>query len=499
MNLNSQDYRDTLLDPIWRLENLYRIKTKDGFEVPFTRNLIQKKIAKEIRKRKMILKARQFGVSTHELLVRLDRTLFNKNWTCCIIAHEQDSIEKLFRIVRFAYDKIDDDLKPRLDRGGGSKYNLFFPEINSRIYCDLESRSDTIQDLHVSEAAFMKDSSRLKSTLQAVPMNGYITIESTPNGIANYFYDMWIDQDQPYSKLFFPWFIHSEYWMKAPKDIVLTQEEEEFKLKAKSLFKIKICNEQIAYRRFKKAELKVSQTDKRKITFEQEYPEDDQTCFLSSGENVFDLFDIKKMIEKCKSPIKDFEFMKIYELPRKDSMYVCGADTAEGVGGDYSTAVMIDVKSKNIVATLRSNKWRPSTFADKLVELCIIFSSTSKKPWLAVERNNHGHAVLLKLNEYSNYENLYMHSDEKIGWKTDSVTRPIMINAFIDAVTYKHININDKNILNECMTLIDNDGKIEAADGKNDDLVIATSIALQLLFKSSTIDLYDDIENKILV
>jgi len=499
MDLNDHDINHLLLNPMWRLENLYHIKTKEGRETPFTRNSIQKKIGEEIRKRKMILKARQFGVSTHELLVRLDRTLFSRNWTCCIIAHEQDSIEKLFRIVRFAYETMDEDLRPRLDRGGGSKYNLFFPEINSRIYCDLESRSDTILDLHVSEAAFMKDSSRLKSTLQAVPMGGYITIESTPNGIANYFYDMWIDQDQPYSKLFFPWFMHHEYIMPTSKDFKTTDDEEQFKLKAKKHFKININKEQLSYRRFKKSELKVSQTDKRKITFDQEYPEDEQTCFLSSGETIFDLFEIKAMIENCKTPIKDFEFMKIFELPYKDTQYVIGADTSEGLGGDYSTAVMIDVKKRSIVATLRSNKWRPSTFADKLSELCIIFSSSSKRPLLAVERNNHGHAVLLKLNEYIMYENLYFDKDEKLGWRTDQVSRPIMINAFIDAITYKHIIINDKNILDECMTLIDSGGKIQAADGKNDDLIIATSIALQLLFKSSTIDLYEDIENKIFV
>ena len=122
------------------------------------------------------------------------------------MAHEQDALEKLFQTVKVAHKNLDERLRPRLDRGGGSKYELRFPEINSKIYCDLESRGDTISRLHISEYAFVKDIKRVKATLQAVPKECPVTVESTANGL-NEFYDLYFDPDAPYVKFFFPWFM----------------------------------------------------------------------------------------------------------------------------------------------------------------------------------------------------------------------------------------------------------------------------------------------------
>lgn len=497
-----------ILDPNWRVENLYQIVDKNGQRIKLKRNIAQRIIAACPSKRRMILKSRQIGVSTERLITKFDKTIFRPNTTCAIIAHEKDAIEKLFRIPTRAYKFMPDDIKPVLDRGGGSKFEMYFPEINSRIYCDLEVRGDTAQILHVSEAAFMKDSSRLKATLQAVPLNGEVDIETTPNGMGNFFYEMWNDPDQPYEKLFFPWFMFPQYRMPAPKNMQLTDEEVEFIGKALRLFNLKIDNEQIAFRRHKRAELKASVHDKVRVTFEQEYPEDDRTCFLASGQAVMDLFVVKDLMDKAQAPIFDNGWMRLYDSVDKHARYVCGADTAEGVGGDSSVGVMIDAKNLKVVGVINSNKWKPSEFAEKLDEFCRKFQgSQGRLPELAVERNNHGHAVLLKLEEYLKYPSLFHRvtnkesgeKDLRPGWVTDAVTRPIMINAFIDAVENRHLNVSEKYILSECLTLINNGGKIEAADNKHDDFVVATSIALQLCLSGSNLDLYDSIEKKILL
>jgi len=57
-------------------------------------------------------------------------------------------------------------------------------------------------------------------------------------------------------------------------------------------------------------------------------------------------------------------------------------------------------------------------------------------PLVAVERNNHGHAVILELNESPELPNLYVHKDDKLGWLTDRISRPLMIDGFIDAVEH---------------------------------------------------------------
>ena len=489
--------RKLFSDKEWRVNTLYTIVDKDGQQIRFKRNPLQKLVGTDPAKRKMILKARQFGFSTNEIVDMFDDTIFTRNKTSVILAHEQDSIKKLFRIVQRLYKFLPNEVKPKLDRGGGSKYEMFFPELNSRIYCDLESRSDTIQRLHISEAAFMKDSAKLKATLQAVPLNGQVTMETTANGMANHYYDMWIDPEQPYKKFFFPWFMFPAYRLPAPGNFKPTEEEINFVKKAKKNFGVGITREQIMFRRFKKAELKASSHDKTRVSFEQEYPEDDATCFLASGEAVMDLFRVKKQIDELTEPISESNGMKIFDVLDKRKLYVIGADVAEGVRKDWSVGVCMEVESKKVVATVRG-QWKPGEFADMLYDLGKKYSSPANGfPILAVERNNHGHSVLLKLDETLGYPAIWVNpKDERQGWLTTSVTRPIMVNAFIDGIESGAIDARDKAILTECLTLVDNAGKIEASDGKNDDAVIATAIAYQIALANS-LKVYDDLENRI--
>jgi hypothetical protein len=486
-----------LKDRDWRLKHIYKIINKDGQKVLFSPNKIQELVNRSNSKKKIALKSRQIGFSTNEILKQFDFTIFNKNITSVILAHENDAIEKLFRIVTRAYNFMPSDLKPRIDRGGGSKNELYFPEINSRIYCDLESRGDTIQWLHVSEAAFMRDSIKLKSTLQAVPLNGVTTIESTPNGLGNYFYELWNDLEQNYEKFFFPWFMFPDYKIETKEALALSDEERELRKMALKNYKINISDEQILFRRLKKIELK-QYSEQIQVPFEQEYPEDDIGCFIASGNSVMDSFLIKEQIDSAKPILSSRNVFKIYATFNKFSRYCIGVDTSEGSGSDYSVAVVIDMKQKEVVATFRAHL-KAHEFADKVNELALMYSREEEYPILAVERNNHGHAVLQWLDKTLNYPNLYIDTDNKLGWLTSMVSRPIMMNAFITAIETKYVNINDLTTLNECLTLINNKGKIEAAPSKHDDCIVATAIAIQMLTKYGENDLYDDLNSKILI
>lgn len=482
-----------LKDPNWRLQNLYSIVDKRGQKVLFKPNRIQEMVNQDPAQRKRILKARQFGISTYYILKQFDYTIWTPNATCCILAHEQDSIKKLFRIVKRAHMFMPDELRPVVDRGGGSKYEMYFPEINSRIYCDLESRSDTIHWLHASEVAFMKDPERLRATLQAVPLWGRVTQETTPNGMGNFFYDEWNEQNSTYKNFFFPWYLFDEYQLEDASHITdYTDEELEMIDKAKRLFNVDVTKNQIAFRRLKKSELKE--------LFIQEYPEDDQSCFLSSGDAVMDLVLLKRLKDEAPIPIEDNGLVKIYKPYDKTRNYVCGADAAEGKDGDYSTAALVDARSREIVATIRGHL-KPFDFAHELNDLCKRYATGGRMlPLLSVERNNHGHAVLLELKEHINYPNLYFRkNDDMPGWVTDKVTRPIMIDTFIEAVENRTFNLNDIDTINECLTLVELNGKIQAAEGKHDDTIIAASIALQMCIEISCLEVYDNIGTKILV
>lgn len=484
---------ETLASRAWRLNHLYSIVDKEASRRIFKQNIIQSRISQISSNRKMILKARQFGVSTNGLIEMFDFATHNKNITACVLAHEQDSIKKLFRIITRCYKYIHPKLMPVLDRGGGSKYEIYFPVLNSRIYCDLESRGDTIHWLHVSEAAFIKDPNKLKSTLQAVPIeSGIVQIESTPNGMGNLFHDMWNDPEQPYAKLFFPWFAFPDYRIETD-DLILTEEEEALITKTRKNFNIALSYSQIAFRRFKQRELG--------SLFPQEYPEDEQSCFLSSGNSAIDLFKVKDQIDRKKPPIEETAQLKIYKKYDKNRKYVCGVDCAEGVGGDYSVAVIFDAHSREQVACLRGHI-KPHQFAQDIFDLCKRYRTEGRLwPLLSVERNNHGHAVILRLEHDPDikYPNLYLHKDEKIGWLTDKVTRPIMVDAFVEGVENRNVILNDLTTLQECLTLVDEGGKIQAATGKHDDCIMASAIAVQMCIECASLDIYDNIGDKILV
>jgi hypothetical protein len=489
--IEEQNFRQTFLNPSWRLNHLYTIVTKEGNREIFTENAIQQRINRVKHKRRMILKARQFGVSTNGILKMLDFACYNRNVTACVIAHEQDAIKKLFRIAKRAHQFLPDDMRPKLDHGGGSKYEMYFPKLNSRIYCDLESRGDTIQYLHVSEAAFIKDPDKLLATLQAVPLDGIVELESTPNGMGNYFHDLWNDEQAPYAKIFFPWYLFPEYRIESDVQ-EYTFEENELIEKVKRKYDITLSPHQIAFRRFKKNELKG--------LFLQEYPEDDQNCFLTSGNPPFDLVKIKALLEESPKPIEETETVKVYKPYEEGCHYVCGADCAEGVGGDFSVATIFKARTREQVATLRC-QLKPYDFAWALKDFCHRYAPKTRPfPLLAVERNNHGHAVLLALEEVVQYPKLYRREqDDRNGWLTDKVTRPVMLDTFIDGVENGTVILKDYTTLKECLTLINNNGKIEAAQGKHDDCVIASSIAVQMCIEAASLELYDNIKSAIYV
>ena len=122
-----------LANPRWRLNNLYLIVNKHSERIKFQENSVQKIINDSQAKRKIILKTRQMGVTTGEVLKQLDAVMFTKNMTACILAHEDDSIAKIFNTPRNAYKWMPESLRPEIDRGVGSKYEMFFPKMNSRI------------------------------------------------------------------------------------------------------------------------------------------------------------------------------------------------------------------------------------------------------------------------------------------------------------------------------------------------------------------------------
>src|SRR5262249_58666355 len=89
--------------------------------------------------------------------------------------------------------------------------------------------------------------------------------------------------------------------------------------------------------------------------------------------------------------------LEVYVLPQPDHRYVIGADPAEGnPTSDDSALTVLDKDSGEEVAAL-AGKLQPAVLAAHADALGLWYNGAP----IMVERNNHGHAVLLWLQDHS--------------------------------------------------------------------------------------------------
>ena len=288
----------------WRINNLYKIIDKKARLIRFRERNFQTEIRKHQSLIKMVLKYRQGGVTTGCVLDLLDDTLFTPNITTMILAHKRQDLPKIFDKVRLAYKEMDPRLKPPIDKGGGSRYEMRFPSLNSKIYTDIENRGDTIHRLHVSEAAYV-DPEKRRATLGAVVPGAPITYESTANGMGGDYYENWINPNNNRAKLFFPWFIQPEYQISNHNVQKLTAEEKELVAKALKHYGVEMTLNQIAWRR--------AMLEEYKEDFLQEYPEDDLSCFLTSGTCPMDQQFLSMIMQELTEPIINDSGLKVWK------------------------------------------------------------------------------------------------------------------------------------------------------------------------------------------
>ena len=231
-----------LLNPFWRLNNLYYIIDKQGRKILFEPNWAQRELYDDLWYLNIILKSRQLGITTFISLLFLDVALFNSNVSCGIIADTEENAKYIFRKIKFAYDCLPEQLKAEREARIDSAKELTFSN-NSIIRVGTSLRSATFQYLLVSEFGKIaaEDTKRaneiLTGSLNTIAIGSYCFIESTARGRGGAFYDMCVEakkmQDagskltkMDYRFHFLPWWKEPGY--KLGSTINLTQEMHEY-------------------------------------------------------------------------------------------------------------------------------------------------------------------------------------------------------------------------------------------------------------------------------
>ena len=453
----------------WIEENLW-IRKKKGGKVRFELNKAQREYSRRCGKQNIVLKARQVGITTYIAARFFVETITYPGTLSMQVAHDRESAEEIFRIVHRFWDNLDEKYrKGPLRTSHSSARELVFPGLDSEYTVasadENAGRGRTVQNLHCTEVSRWgrEGEEALVSLRAAVVPGGEIVLESTANGAWGLFYQEWEQAGETgYTQHFFPWWYEGSYRSEPRASFEMTSEEAVL-ARAQGLEP-----EQIAWRR--------QQWSRLRGLAAQEFAEDAVTCFRASGACMFELEVIEAALAGVAGGVEtsDNGQLCVWLVPQPGTEYVIGVDPAGGgVNGDYSCAQVIDRKDGMQCAELLGHI-APREMADKVCDLAKRYNDAL----LAVERNNHGHAVLARLVDTLKYTNLYCEGGQP-GWNTTAVSRPPMIANLGEVLVVKPELFQSARLWNECRTFVRSaNGTPGAGPGAHDDCVIAMAIAL---------------------
>lgn len=505
------------------IEKLFLIVDKNANTVPMKLLDPQKEILNSLTRRDIILKARQEGISSLILALFTLDFLMIENVRCVVISHEAEATQKLFDKVKFYLDSMKKTFPGELPYKlkVNSRRELVNEEKNSIFYIGTAGsrtfgHGDTIHNLHVSELSRWPDQEKLMvGLMQAVPASGRIIIETTANGVGDYFHRLWKRGGQTgatFKRHFLPWFGLKEY--SKPISAGFQADEEERQLQNT----YHLTNEQLNWRRWKLAEL-----GDNIDSFNEQFPANAEEAFIVSGNPIWPPSLMKKYLNRCAKPQKIgnliggyqvfFEenpggYIQLWKEPVPHHDYVIGADVAEGLEiseegpkserRDYSCATVMDRQTAEIVAI-----WHGHADGDQFGRQLDLIGRYYNEAVIGVEKNFQGLAPLIMLRDL-NYPRIYYREKigidadkmtSEMGWRTDRFTRPMMIDETSKWLREERLAIYDEELVGEMMSFVRYpDGQGRAAQGAFDDRVIAFMITIQMYLRNPMTSRGNEIE-----
>ena len=513
--------------------------------VPFILNAPQRRtlaILEDMRLAKqpirlIMLKARQWGGSTLvQIYMAWIQIVHARNWNSLICAHLKDTSSAIrgmyTRLLRQYPVSLAPEASPMAFRPYEKSHNV--SEIVGRdcfvAIGSAESqeaiRGFDIAMAHLTEVAFWPSTS-LKSPENVVrsvcgaialaPLT-VIVMESTANGMGNFFHTEWLRAKSGTSDkkaVFVPWYEIEMYRLPVANYETLWNELDDYE---RNLWERGLTLEMIAWYHAKRREYN-SHTQMMA-----EYPSDDIEAFANTGQCVFALDDIEKLRVHCHSAplvgelegdsregigaIRNIRFhpspqglLHIWKEPdilvnHVRNRYIITVD----VGGvsdsaDYSVISVIDRKSPfglpEVVA-----QWRGHTYHDILAWKAAQIARWYSNGLLVIESNTletgytegDGSAYILDIVSLY-YSNIYWRKpsasnpsqERRIGFHTNRRTKEQVIYSMMRIVRDSLYIEHDSRALDEFSTFekLPN-GSYSAMKGRHDDILMTRCIALYI-------------------
>ncbi|MCK5017850.1 MAG: hypothetical protein KAS32_12375 [Candidatus Peribacteraceae bacterium] len=525
---------DLIKDQNWRLCNLYFIVTKDGDKRVFTMNRAQRHFYDNYINvphpyhRHVILKSRQLGFTTFIDLFILDCILFNPNRDAIVIAHKVEDATAIFdKKIEYAIRNMAEDVKGaffKINHRSARKVQVivdYGPDegSTSSIAVGVSGRSGTYHYVHISEfaklcVAYPKRAEEVeRGTFPTVPFDGFIFIESTAEGMAGRFYEMfrqnWLTREKITPQIsqvnFLPHFYNWQYddmEMKKIYENIPVADMDECEIDWAS-YQIEhgLTDKEITYYYMKWLQFGGKNSPDAIKSLMQEYPTTEEEAFLSTGQTYFAIAKVSKLLQTAEKgkkgemgydPKGDVIFnevssgsLEVFSEPEVGTRYIIGGDTAEGLAhGDAQVLYVINQKTEECAAIYRSQV-PPDELATEAYKLGKWYNYAL----MGIEVNKDGLWVNDALDKMG-YINMYYRKvfdditkkmSKLFGWKTTSATRPFSLAA-LKAVFFRKDKGFPAALLNEMFTFVRNaKGKPEAMDKKHDDVIMAASIGYAIL------------------
>lgn len=452
-------------------EKLLLVRTREGRTAPLRANAAQREFEARRGQRNIVLKARQIGLTTWAAARFFLKTITNPGTLTLEVAHTQEAAEEIFRIVHRFVDWLPDQVRNGpLRTSRANVRQIVFPEMDSQYRVvsagdKNAGRGLTVQNLHCSELArWAGNPGEILAGLRAsMAPGGELILESTPDGVGGCFHEEW--QKAPETGMvrhFFPWWMERRYRTAPVEEGSLTEEERGL------MARHRLDLGQIGYRRRIRA-------DFRGLA-RQEFAEDEESCFLASGESVFELEEIEKRLRELPEPVKRRRNgeLEVWLPPLKGRQYLVAVDPAGGGSeGDYSAAQVLDLETG-----MQCAEFAGHVGGLELAQAVAELATEYNRAWLVVERNNHGAHVLGMVETSCGYDRVFRQGGQP-GWLTTSVSRPAVL-AKLGAALVDHPGcFMSRGLLGECRSFVRlPNGNSGARAGTHDDRVMAMAIGL---------------------
>lgn len=507
------------------IESNLKIQTKDGRLIKLKPNEPQRRLYDVFKEcfnqnkpcKVIILKARQMGFSTMTEAIISAVTMTTPHANSLIVAHDTESTNAIYGMARRYYDNLPPEWKPMIKYNNARLLDFSNPSADRREKHDnpgLESkirvataghaaigRGSTFQYMHLSELAFWPEDdgkttqAQLTGLLQTLPQQGrsLLVIESTANGY-NYFKSLWdqaVNNESDFIPLFFPWYEMKDYALPYHGESFTQDELVEQK-------KYDLTPEQLMWRRYAISTLCGGDVNQ----FRQEYPGCPEEAFILTGTPFFNAEKVNKRLTTLNPPIKrgmfsemgswyddESGYIEMWEEPIPGHVYAIGCDTA-GDGSDFFVSYVGDQTTQKCVCKYRA-KTDEKLFCEQMFSLGLYYNYAMIGP-----ETNFSTYVVQRLEDMG-YVNLYVreqvdtytkHVQKKFGFRTTTITRPLILDALKELVNEHAELIEDPTFFQECLSFAKNDrGKPEATSGAHDDCVMAMAIMYHIMPQASAI------------